>query len=180
MQRRAGRSADQWRGLAAVDAGDSQWPTARYDSACDHGTWQHQHQSGDDRGGDAEHAGMRREHDDESGSTRHDGAGQRHGCGGNAWRLFSAGLLTAKHPLCFSAKHDRSEPIGYIYAGARRRRRINQQRRPRASSFFAGAGPAAGPRALTPPSCRRHAKRAAFDRPLCRCLPRLLRGKAKD
>jgi len=33
---------------------------------------------------DAEHLGLRREHDDESGNFRHDGAGQRHGRGGDA------------------------------------------------------------------------------------------------
>jgi hypothetical protein len=36
---------------------------------------------------------MRREHDDESGNARHDGAGQRHGRRGNAGRV-AAGLLT--------------------------------------------------------------------------------------
>ena len=87
MQLDAGRPADQWRGFAALDAGNSGEPATRYDSARRHSAWRHQHRS--DSGGDAnaEHVGMRREHDDESGDARHDGAGQRHGRRGNAGRM---------------------------------------------------------------------------------------------
>ena len=91
MQLYAGRPADQWRGFAALDAGNSSYPAAWYDSTCDHGARRHQHRC--DNGGyaNAEHLGMRRKHDDESRNAWHD-AGQRHGRGGNARRI-AAGLL---------------------------------------------------------------------------------------
>jgi hypothetical protein len=43
---------------------------------------------------------MRREHDDESGDTRHDATGQRHGCSGDTRRIarIPIGLL-GKNPL---------------------------------------------------------------------------------
>jgi hypothetical protein len=91
----AGRAADQWRGLAALDAGNSGEPAARYDSARHHAACRHQHRSGNGGYADAEHVGMRREHDDESGNARHDGTGQRHGRRGNAGRI-AAGLLTGR------------------------------------------------------------------------------------
>jgi hypothetical protein len=95
MQLYAGRSADQRCGFTALNAGNSGEPATRHDSARCHAAWRHQHRS--DRGGyaNAEHVGMRREHDDESGNARHDGTGQRHGRRGNAGRS-AAGLLTGQ------------------------------------------------------------------------------------
>ena len=94
MQLHAGRPADQWRGFAALDAGNSGEPATRHDSARRHAAWRHQHRSGNGGHANAEHVGMRREHDDESGNARHDGTGQCHGRRGNAGRI-AAGLLTA-------------------------------------------------------------------------------------
>jgi hypothetical protein len=92
MQLHARRSADQWRGFAALDARNSSEPATRYDSARRHAAWRYQYRP--DNGGyaNAEHVGMRREHDDESGDIRHDGTGQRHRRLGNAGRI-AAGLL---------------------------------------------------------------------------------------
>jgi hypothetical protein len=99
MQLYAGRSADQWRGFAALDAGNSGEPTTRYDSARHRAAWRHQHRSGNGGYADAEHVGMRREHDNESGNAGHNGTGQRHGRRGNSGRI-AAGLLTGrKHGL---------------------------------------------------------------------------------
>jgi two-component system OmpR family response regulator len=50
---------------------------------------------------------MRREHDDESGNARHDGAGQRHGRRGNAGRI-AAGLLTGELASPRFARNGRS------------------------------------------------------------------------
>jgi hypothetical protein len=93
MQLYAGRSADQWRRIAALDARNSGGAATRYDSAGRRAAWGHKHRS--DNGGyaNAEHVGMRRKHDDESGDIRHDGTGQRHGRRGNAGRIGSARLL---------------------------------------------------------------------------------------
>jgi hypothetical protein len=95
MQRYAGRPANQWRGPAAHDAANSSEPAARYDSARHCATCGHQHRSGNGGYANAEHVGMRREHDDESGNARHDGAGQCHGRRGNAGCI-AAGLLTGE------------------------------------------------------------------------------------
>jgi hypothetical protein len=70
MQLHPGRSADQRRGFAALDARNSGEPGARHDSAGYHAARQYQHRSDDgrsddDRRANAEHVGMRREHDDE-------------------------------------------------------------------------------------------------------------------
>jgi hypothetical protein len=93
MQLSAGRSADQWRGFAALDAGHSDEHVTRDDSAKHRTAWRHQHRS--DNGGyaNAEHIGLRRKHDDESDNARHDGTGQQHGRRGNAGRI-AARLLT--------------------------------------------------------------------------------------
>jgi hypothetical protein len=93
MQFRAGRSADQRRRFAALDAGNSGESATGYYSAGRRAAWWHQYRS--DNGGyaNAEHIGMRRRHDDESGDARHDGTSQRHGRCGNAGRI-AAGLLT--------------------------------------------------------------------------------------
>jgi hypothetical protein len=93
MQFHAGRSADQWRGFAALDTGNSGEPATRYVSTKHHAGWRHQHRSGNGGYANAEHIGMRREHDHESGNARHHGAGQRHGSRGDAGRI-AAGLLT--------------------------------------------------------------------------------------
>ena len=95
MQFYARRPADQWGGFAAFDAGSSGEPAARYNPAGRRPAWRHQHRSGDGGYTNAEHVGMRREHDDVSGSARHDGTGQRHRRRGNAGRI-AAGLLTRK------------------------------------------------------------------------------------
>jgi hypothetical protein len=95
MQLCVRRPADQWRGFAAHDAANSGEPAARYDSARVRAAWRHQHRSGDGGYADAEHVGMRREHDDVSGDARHHGTGQRHGRRGNAGRI-AAGLLTGR------------------------------------------------------------------------------------
>jgi hypothetical protein len=73
VQLYAGRSADQRRGFAALDARNSGEPATRYDSAGSRAAWDHQHRS--DNGGyaNAEHVSMRREHNDESGDIRHNG-----------------------------------------------------------------------------------------------------------
>ena len=92
MQLYAGRTADQWRGFTALDTGNSGEPITRYDSARHHAAWRHQHRSNNGGHADAEHLGMRREPDDESGNARHDGTSQRHGRGGNAGRI-PTGLL---------------------------------------------------------------------------------------
>jgi hypothetical protein len=99
MQLYTGRSADQWRGFAALDPRRSEQPSAGHDSTRGHGACRHQHRSDNDRGADAEYVGLRREHDDESGNAGHDGAGQRHGRRGNAGRLapfIATGLLRGK------------------------------------------------------------------------------------
>jgi hypothetical protein len=98
MQLHARRSADQWRGYAALDARNSCEPATRYDSAGRYAAWGHQHRS--DSGGyaNAEYVGMRREHDDESGDARHDGTSQRHRRRGNAGRIASTRLLMQTTP----------------------------------------------------------------------------------
>jgi hypothetical protein len=98
MQFYARRPPDQWRGPAALDAGNSGEPAARHNSAGRRAARRHQHRSGDGGYTNAEHVGMRREHDDESGSARHDGTGQRHRRRGHARRIAAAGLLTVNHP----------------------------------------------------------------------------------
>jgi hypothetical protein len=95
MQLHPGRPANQWRGFAADDAANSGEPITRYDSARHRAAWRHQHRSGDGGYANAEHLGMRREHDDVFGDARHHGAGQRHGRRGNPGRI-SAGLLTGR------------------------------------------------------------------------------------
>lgn len=87
MQLCAGRSADQWRGFAALDPRGSEQPFAWHDSTGGHAACRHQHRSDHGRDADAEYIGLRREHDDESGNARHDGTGQRHGGRGNAGRI---------------------------------------------------------------------------------------------
>jgi hypothetical protein len=96
MQLYPGRPADQWRGFAALDAGNSREPITRYDSAKHRAAWRHQHRSHNDGYANAEHTGMRREHHDESGNAWHDGTSQRHGRCGNAGRLAAPGLLTGE------------------------------------------------------------------------------------
>jgi hypothetical protein len=93
MQLHAGWPADQWRGLAALDARNSGEPATRYDSAKHRSAWRHQYRSGSGGYANAEHVGMHRKHDDESGDARHDGTGQRYGRLGNVGRI-AAGLLT--------------------------------------------------------------------------------------
>jgi hypothetical protein len=95
MQLDAGGPADQRRGFAAHDAANSGEPATRYNSAGHHAAWRYQHRTGNGGYAHAEHVGMRREHDDESGNARHDGAGQRHRRRGNAGRI-AAGLLMAR------------------------------------------------------------------------------------
>jgi hypothetical protein len=97
----ARRPADQCRRVAALDARNFGEPATRYDSAGRRAAWDHQHRS--DNGGyaHAEHVGMRREHDDESGDIRHDGTGQCHGRRGNAGRI-AAGLLMETTQPCMS------------------------------------------------------------------------------
>jgi hypothetical protein len=92
MQLYPGRPAEQWRGFAALDAANSGEPATRHDSTGYHGVWRHQHRSDNDRGAYAEHIGMCRGYNDESGNARHDDTGQRHGRRGNAGRI-AAGLL---------------------------------------------------------------------------------------
>jgi hypothetical protein len=99
MQLYAGRSADQWRGFAALDPPSSEQPPAWHDSTRGDAACQHQHRSDNDRGTDAEYVGLRRERDDESGNARDDGAGERNGSRGNAGRIGSSiaiGLLRGK------------------------------------------------------------------------------------
>jgi hypothetical protein len=97
MQLHAGRAADQRRSFATLDAGNSGESATRYDSAGRRPAWRYQYRS--DRGGyaNAEHVGMRRRHDDESGDTRHDGTGQCHGRSGNTGRI-TGRLLTGQPP----------------------------------------------------------------------------------
>ena len=98
MQLYTGRPADQWRGFAALHAGNSVEPAtwhhpAGYNAAC-----QYQHRSDDDRDADAEYVSLRRERDDGSGNAWHDEPGQRHGRCGNRGRIayIALGLLTGK------------------------------------------------------------------------------------
>ena len=88
------RPTDQWRGFAALDAGNSGEPGTRRNSAGRRAAWRHQHRSGDGGCTNAEHVGMRREHDDESGGARHDDSGQRHRRRRNTGRIATIGLLT--------------------------------------------------------------------------------------
>ena len=97
MQFYARRSADQRRGFAALDTRNSERPSARHDSARDHGACHYQHRSDNDCDADSEHVGMRREHDDEFGDARHDATGQRHGRSGYAGRIAAVGLLSRKY-----------------------------------------------------------------------------------
>jgi hypothetical protein len=94
MQLYAGRPADQWRGFADLDAGNSGKSITRYNSARHHTTRRYQHRSYNDGYANAEHLCLRREHDDGSGDARHNGAGQCHRSRGNAGRI-ATGLLTA-------------------------------------------------------------------------------------
>jgi hypothetical protein len=94
VQLHAGRPTDQRRGFAALDAGNTGEFAPWYDSARHHTAWRHQHRSYDGGYANAEHVGMRREHDDEFGDARHDGTGQRHWRRGNAWRIASRLLNT--------------------------------------------------------------------------------------
>jgi hypothetical protein len=93
MQFHAGRSADQRRGPAAVNARNPGEPAARYDSARHRAARRHQHRSDSGDHAGAEHDGVRREHDNESGDAGHNGAGQRYGRRSDAGRI-AAGLLT--------------------------------------------------------------------------------------
>jgi len=95
MQLYARRSAHERRGFAALDARNSDQPTARHDSTRGRGACHYQHRSDNDRDADSKHVGMRREHDDESGDARHDAPGQRHGRSGDAGRIacIAIGLL---------------------------------------------------------------------------------------
>jgi hypothetical protein len=97
MQLYPGRSADQWRGFAALDPPGSEQPPAWHDSTRGHGACRHQHRSDNFRDADAEYISMRREHDDESVDARHDGPGQRNRGRGNAGRnaRIAIGLLRA-------------------------------------------------------------------------------------
>jgi hypothetical protein len=91
-----GGPSDKWRRFAALDPPSSERSLARRDSTRSPGTCRYQHRSDNNRGADAEYVGMRREHDDESGNSRHDGAGQRHGRRSNTGRIASSiaiGLL---------------------------------------------------------------------------------------
>jgi hypothetical protein len=87
MQLYRGRATDEWRGSVTYDAGDTAESAAGHDSAgCNPVGW-HQHRSANGRGADTEYACLCREHDDEFGHARHDGAGQCFGCCGNAGRI---------------------------------------------------------------------------------------------
>jgi len=123
MQLYAGRPADQWRGFAALDARNSGEPITWYDSTRHSTARLHEYRS--DNGGyaNAEHLGMRRELDDESGNAWHD-AGQRHGRGGNAGRL-ATGLLKGERALPMPS---RKTPM----------RQINTPNLSRQGSLFAG------------------------------------------
>src|SRR6267143_89886 len=92
-----GGAADQWCRYATLDPRCSEHSSARHDPTRGHAACRHQHRSDNGRDADAKHAGMRRERDDESGDTRHDGAGQRDGSRRNTWRI-ARGLLTATTP----------------------------------------------------------------------------------
>jgi hypothetical protein len=97
MQLHAGRSVDQRRGIAAHDAANPGKPVTRRDSTGYHRIWRYQHRSDHDRGAYAEHIGMCRGCDHESGDTRHDGAGQCHGRPCDSRRFAAAvGLLRGK------------------------------------------------------------------------------------
>jgi hypothetical protein len=71
---RSQRSRDP-RSFAALDAGNPGQPVTRYDSARHRAAWWYQHRSDYVGYANAEHLGMRGEHDDESGNARHDGTG---------------------------------------------------------------------------------------------------------
>jgi hypothetical protein len=98
VQLYAWRPADQWRRIAALDARNSGEPATRYDSAGRRAAWDHQHRSNHGSYANAEHVGMRREHDDESGDVRHDDARQRYWRRGNAGRIGSTRLLMETTP----------------------------------------------------------------------------------
>jgi hypothetical protein len=93
LQLYAGRPADQRRGFAALDTGNFDESPPRHDLAGYNAACRHQPRSDDDRGADTKYVGLRREHDDEPGHARHDGAGQCHRCHDNPRRIASAGLL---------------------------------------------------------------------------------------
>ena len=104
VQLDAGWPTDQRRGFAAVDAASSGKPAARHDRTRGRRSRRHQHrsqhgaESGHGRDADAEHVGLRRERDDESGDARHDDAGQCHRRRCDAGRLGACnavGMLTA-------------------------------------------------------------------------------------
>jgi hypothetical protein len=75
MQLYAGGGPDQWRRFAALDPRSSEQSPAWHDSTHSRGACRHQHRSDNGRDADTEYVGLRREHDDESGDARHDGAG---------------------------------------------------------------------------------------------------------
>jgi hypothetical protein len=93
MQLHAGRPADEWRGVAALDTTNSGELATGYDSTGYFGVWRHQHRSDNDRDAYAEHIGMCRGHDDESGYPRDDGTGECHRRRGNPRRVLPTWLL---------------------------------------------------------------------------------------
>src|SRR5712671_1600177 len=95
----------QRRGFAALDTGNFDESTPRHDPAGYDAACRHQPRSDDDRGADTKYVGLRREHDDQPGHARDDGAGQCHRCHGNPRRIASAGLLMREcHDTNSSAK----------------------------------------------------------------------------
>src|SRR5258708_1807666 len=78
MQLYTGRSADQWRGVTALDPRYSEQPRARHDSTRGHAACQHQHRSDNDRGADAEYVGLRRERDHELADAAHHATAHPH------------------------------------------------------------------------------------------------------
>src|ERR1700755_2507241 len=75
MQLYPGWPAEQWRGFAAFNAANSGGSTRR-DTTGYCAAWRDNYRSYHDRDAYAEHVGMPREHDDEPGYPRNDGAGQ--------------------------------------------------------------------------------------------------------
>jgi len=59
MQLGAGRPADQWRGFAALDAGNSSDSATRHDSAGRRAAWRYQYRSDSGSQSNTEHVGMR-------------------------------------------------------------------------------------------------------------------------
>ena len=104
LQLFTGRPSDQQRRFDTLDAGYFGWSATRHDPARRDATCDHQPGSDRDGGADAKYVGLRRERDDVSDDTRHDGPGQCHGCCRNAGRIVSVATRLLRGQFLFAGQ----------------------------------------------------------------------------